>query len=588
MENKFKWDFAIQITATIQNDYPHLLQDSANAFAVAPENLADGIFEKIEIPKDRSMGDYSFPTFQLARAWKTSPQAIAKSLIGSLNCAVFTNAGPYINASWSASDIAETVLPEIYVRKDQSGSQTIGKGKTIVIDFSSPNIAKPFGIGHLRSTAIGNSLYRLYKKLGYTVVGINHLGDWGTQFGKMIVAFKKWGNREDLKNSPISYLLDLYVRFHKEEETDPSLTDEARLWFKKLEEGDQEAAELWTTFKDYSLQEFQRVYDKLGVIFDHYTGESFYNDKMEATIKRLEDAGLVSESEGALIVDLAEHNLPPCLLRKADGATLYATRDLAGLFYRKQTYDFHKAIYVVGMAQQDHFKQVFTVIEKLGEEWSDDLVFVGFGWIRFGDEAMSTRKGNIILLDDVISTAQEKARAIILEKNPDLEDIDRISRMIALGAIVFADLGVKRHKDVNFRWEEVLTFEGETGPYLQYTHARLCALLRRYGRDVSVSVDFALFASDVEKDMLLHLYRFGEIVELAADRYEPSFIADYLIELAAIFNRFYQRKDEEGKLIKIISDNEAETAARMLLVSAVRTVLHEGLFLLGIEAPEEM
>ena len=345
---------------------------------------------------------------------------------------------------------------------------------------------------------------------------------------------------------------------------------------------------LWQTFKDYSLQEFKRIYEILDIRFDYYTGESFYNDKMDAVIERLQKAGLTTVSKGALIVDLEPYGMTPCLLRKADGATLYATRDLAGILYRYETFGFYRALYVVGAAQQEHFKQVFKVIELLGEEYAERLVHVEFGWIKFEDEAMSTRKGNIIFLDDVIETATAKARDVIREKNPNLPDLDRVARMIGLGAILFADLGVKRHKDVNFRWEEVLTFEGQTGPYLQYTHARLSALVRRYGNEIVPDVDFRLYDSPEEKELLMHLSRFGHTVELAGDRYEPNFIAEYLLELAAVFNRFYQRKDVDGRLIKIISENAEETKARMLLVSAVRIVLKEGLRLLGIQAPEEM
>jgi arginyl-tRNA synthetase len=431
-------------------------------------------------------------------------------------------------------------------------------------------------------------LYHLYEKLGYDCIGVNHLGDWGTQFGKMILAYVKWGTEEELKKDPVKYLYSLYVRFHREEKEDSSLSTEARAWFKKLEDGDEKAISYWKLFKDHSLEEFKRIYEILGIRFDHYTGESFYNDKMDAAIERLEAAGLTKESQGALIVDLEEYGMTPCLLRKADGATLYSTRDLAGMFYRYETFNFDRALYVVGSAQREHFKQVFKVIELLGEEFADRLVHVEFGWIKFDDKAMKSREGTVIFLEDVIDTATEKAVGIIKEKNPDLPNLEKTARTIGLGAIIFADLGVKRHKDVNFIWEEVLSFEGETGPYLQYTHARLSALMRKYGKEITSDVDFELFDSPEEKALLMHLYRFGGVVQLAADQYEPNFIAEYLLELAAIFNRFYQRKDADGRLIKIISDQEQETRARMLLVSGVRTVLKEGLRLLGIQAPEEM
>lgn len=588
MKKGFEAEIAGQIGAAVRAEYPDRLPALCDGLGVSDDELDDFIRSRLEIPKDQALGDFAFPTFLLAGILKEKPSRIAERLTGSLDAGRFKVVGPYINALIPPSDAARAVLPRIHREKAGYGSQTIGEGKKIVIDFSSPNIAKPFGVGHLRSTVIGNSLYRVYEKLGYTCIGINHLGDWGTQFGKMILAFQKWGEKGELEGDPIRYLYDLYVKFHDEEKRDPALEEEARAWFKRLEDGDEDATALWALFKEYSLKEFRRIYDILGVRFDYYTGESFYNDKMDAVLDRLSEAGLAVESQGALIVDLEKYGLAPCLLRKADGATLYATRDLAGIFYRHKEYDFHRALYVVGAAQQEHFKQVFKVIELLGEAYADRLVHVEFGWIKLDDKAMSTRRGTIIFLEDVITTAGEKAREIIREKNPGLKNLEETAQMIGLGAIIFADLGVKKHKDVNFVWEDVLNFEGETGPYLQYTHARLCALLRKYGQAVRPGVDFDLFTAAEEKELLMHLYRFGTVVELAADKYEPNFIAAYLLELAGVFNRFYQRKDANGRLIRIISDNREETAARMLLVDAVRTVLNEGLRLLGIQAPEEM
>ncbi len=588
MDISFKNEIATAIGRAVRSAYGDKLPEIYGAFKTDETGFDVFIESKLEIPKDIKLGDYAFPTFVLAKIVREKPVEIAGKIAGLLDNDSFSVAGPYINCTVSTSRVAETILPQIFERGGGFGGSTIGEGKKIVIDFSSPNIAKPFGVGHLRSTAIGNSLYRIFEKLGFECVGVNHLGDWGTQFGKMILAFIKWGDRKELEKEPVKYLYDLYVRFHREEEEDPSLSDDARNWFRKLEKGDSEAVELWNLFKDYSLREFERIYKILGIKFDHYTGESFYNDKMDAVIERLDKAGLTKMSQGALIVDLEEYGMTPCLLRKADGATLYSTRDLAGIFYRHESYDFHKAVYVVGSAQQDHFKQVFKVIELLGEDYADRLVHVGFGWIKFADKAMSTRKGTVIFLEDVIDTATRKATEIIMKKNPDLPDIEATAQMIGLGAIIFADLGVKKHKDVNFSWEEVLNFEGETGPYLQYTHARLSALLRKYEKDVAADVDFGLFQSLEEKALLMHLYRFDSVIEIAAEKYEPNFIAEYLLELAAVFNRFYQRKDTHGKLIKIISDNEQETGARMLLVAGVRTVMKEGLRLMGIEAPEQM
>ncbi|MCP4566393.1 MAG: arginine--tRNA ligase [FCB group bacterium] len=588
MENVFKRDIARHLIQAVEAAYKDRFEDIAAFFKVEPEKLEDFLYGKIERPRDHKMGDFAFPAFFLAGVLKEKPPVIAANIAEKLEVSGYSITGPYINFTVTVPDLAKEVLPGIHREGNAYGSQKVGQEKNIVIDFSSPNIAKPFGVGHLRSTALGNSLYRLYHKLGYNTIGINHLGDWGTQFGKMIVAFQKWGDEAELKKKPIDTLFDLYVRFHSEEEENPALGDEARTAFKGLEEGDKEATALWNLFKEYSLEEFQRIYDTLGVRFDHYTGESFYNDKTEPAVNRLKEAGLAVESEGALVVKLDDFDMTPCLLKKADGATLYATRDLAGIFFRHEQFHFDKAIYVVGSAQREHFKQVFKVVELLGEDYADRLVHVEFGWIRFKDQAMSTRKGNIVFLDDVINTAVEKATQIIKSKNPNLPDLDKTARTVALGAIIFADLGVKKHKDVNFSWEEVLNFEGETGPYLQYTHARLSALLRKFGGSVKPDVDFDQYESFEEKELLLQLYRFGQVVESAAKKYEPSMMAEYLLELAAVFNRFYQRKDAEGRLIKIISDDEKATRARMLLIAAVQTVLKEGLYLLGIEAPEEM
>ncbi|MDD4051100.1 MAG: arginine--tRNA ligase [candidate division Zixibacteria bacterium] len=588
MKNIFQENTARLLAEAFRAAYPGQIEALIQTLPSNAADLESFIYSRLEVPKDRKLGDFAFPAFSAAASLKEKPVEIAQKVVAQLTPDRFTATGPYINATLAVPDMARMVLPMIHGQGAAFGSQTIGQDRKIVIDYSSPNIAKPFGVGHLRSTAIGHSLYRIFAKLGYCSIGINHLGDWGTQFGKMIVAYRKWGNDAELAKEPIKYLYDLYVRFHQQEELDSSLSDDARLWFKKLEDGDPEAVRLWKLFRDYSQAEFQRIYDILGIKFDYYTGESFYNDRIEVVMERLRRAGLVTESQGAQVVDLEPYGMPACLLKKADGATLYATRELAGIFYRYETFDFYRALYVVGSAQQEHFKQVFKVIELLGEPFADRLVHVEFGWIRFKDQAMSTRKGNIIFLEDVITTAEEKAAQIIRDKNPDLPNLDQTARMVALGAILFADLGVKKHKDVNFSWEEVLNFEGETGPYLQYTHARLSALMRRFGKPIDETVDFNLFTSPEEKELLLHLYRFGQTVETASDRYEPNYIAEYLLELAVVFNRFYQRKDAHGKLIKIISERKNETEARMLLVEAVRTVLNEGLRLLGIPAPEEM
>lgn len=589
MIDNIKQGLAEQLGKALQAAYSDKIADVYSAFDIDESSLTSFIYSKLEIPKDAKMGDYAIPAFFLSKVLKEKPVDIAQRIFEQIDSEFFNITGPYINARILPVYLAELILPDIFQNGDQYGSQDIGKGKNVAIDFSSPNIAKPFGVGHLRSTAIGNSLYRIYEKLGYNCIGINHLGDWGTQFGRMIVAWKKWGNQAELEKDPIKHLYSLYVKFHDEEAHDSALADEGKSWFKKLEAGDEEATKLWNLFKDYSLKEFKRIYDLLDVHFDHYTGESFYQNLTDGAIDRLTKAGLTSESEGALVVNLDDYDMPPCLLRKADGATLYATRDLAGLFYRYEQFKFDKALYVVGSAQAVHFKQIFKVVELLGEPYHESLKHVEFGWIRFADQAMSTRKGNIIFLEDLIETAKEKVAAIIKEKNPNLANLDQTALDVALGAIIFSDLSVKKHKDVNFSWEEALSFEGETGPYLQYTHARLSSLLRRYNQDVTADVDFSLLDSPEEKAILMHLYRFGLTIEHAADKYEPNLMIEYLIELTAVFNRFYQRKDSKGKVIKIVdSDKPSETSARMLLVLAIKTVLKEGLRLVGIKAPEEM
>jgi len=562
------------------------------------------IYERLEKPKNPEMGNYALPLFELAKAAKVNPVEINKKLVEIENrlCSEsqddafeFTAVGGFNNCRIKTSALAKQTLNAVLSEKQKYGSMGIGGGK-IVIDYSSPNIAKPFGIGHLRTTAIGHSLYRIVEKLGYKPIGINHLGDWGTQFGKLIVAFRKWGNEDELKKAPIRYLFDLYVRYHDEEESDASLTDEARASFKALEDGDAKATELWNKFRDYSIEAFKKTYRRLGIEFDYYWGEAHYNDEIPKAIKKLETNNLLEESQGAITVNLDQYNLPPCLIKKSDGATLYATRDIAGVFYRWERLHYEKALYVVGSAQRDHFQQVFRVIEILdkaeGRTGADALFprleHVEFGWIKLNDQMMSTRKGIVILLEDVLNRAAELAKEKIEEKNPELKEIDRTAEMIGIGAVLFADLATRRQRDVNFSWEEVLNFEGETGPYLQYTHARLSSLIRRYGKDIERDVDFAILDNPEEALVVDSLYHFPQAIAEAARTYEPYIICSYLIELAANFNKVYQRKDSERRIDKIISDNEKLTSARMALVEAVRIVVKEGLYLLGIDAPEEM
>ncbi len=503
MKDRFKTEIAALDSKAFNTAFPELRASFPDLYIYDSRKL----YAKLESPKDPEMGNYALPLFDLSKIMKQNPAEVNKKLIDVQNRLAremteyshlaFSAVGGFNNVRIKPEVLIKDTITPLLTLGDQYGSSDQGRGGKIVIDYSSPNIAKPFGIGHLRSTAIGNCLCRIFKKLGYTPVGINHLGDWGTQFGKMIVAFRKWGDETLLKEDPVKRLYELYVRFHQEEENNPSLSDEAREAFKAMEEGDADAVALWQKFKDYSISYFNKFYDMMGVKFDYQTGESFYNDKMDAVIDRLTKSGLAVKSEGALVVNLDKYSLPACLLRKADGATLYATRDITGILYRYETFNFEKALYVVGSAQRDHFRQVFKVIELLEEaenarpenRIAHRLVHVEFGWIKFEDAMMSTRKGNIIFLEDVFDKAISLAKEKILEKNPDLREIDKTARQIGLGAVIFADLSTRKEKDVNFDWDKVLNFEGETGPYLQYTHARLSSLIRNYSGKISATID---------------------------------------------------------------------------------------------------
>src|SRR5215510_3623473 len=539
----------------------------------------------IEVPPSVSLGDYAFPCFPLARSLRKAPQAIATELATAFQPTALIKearaAGPYVNFFVDRVAYIRAGLGAILEQGSGYGKSTEGMGKTVVVDYSSPNIAKPFGVGHLRSTVIGNALYRIHMHLGYRVMRINHLGDWGTQFGKLIVAFKRWGNETDLTTHAIQTLYDLYVRFHSEVETHPELEDEARGWFKRLEEGDPEARAIWQRFRDLSLQEFARIYDRLGISFDSQAGESFYEPYLDQTIERIRQAGLVSISDEALIVDLRSYNMPPCLLRKKDDATLYATRDLAAAMYRHETYDFWKLLYVVGADQRLHFQQVFKVLELMRFPWAKDCVHVDFGLIRFHDEKMGTRRGNIIFLEDVLDRAVELAEQIVHEKNPALPGKRQVAEAVGIGAVIFTDLSTRRVKDVNFEWEKVLTFEGETGPYVQYTHARACSVLRKANQPVRAEVDCTPLTPDEDFALVRLLVDYPAVLRRAAEHYEPFFVADYLLTLAEAFNKYYHN-------YRILTDDTRLREARLLLVKAVQVILHSGLHMLGIKALEEM
>ena len=561
------------------------LKEIAGVLKEKLDLTSEEIEKLIEVPPEEKWGDYAFPCFILSKTQKKAPDKIAEDLASQLKPKELIediySVGPYVNFKVNKTKLAEFVLKDIFEKEESYGKDNLGEGKTIVIDFSSPNIAKPFGVGHLRSTVIGNSLYKIFKHLGYQCMGINHLGDWGTQFGKLIVAYRLWGNEKELSTDPIMTLFDLYVKFHQEAEKNPKLEEEARVWFKKLEDGDKEAVELWKRFKDYSLSDFQRVYKMLDITFDSYAGESFYDKYINETVEKIKKKGLAEISQDALIVDLEKYGLPVCLLKKKDEATLYATRDITAAIYRYDTYHFHKLLYVVGSAQKLHFQQVFKVLELMGYQWAKDLVHVDFGWIKFKEQILSTRKGNVIFLEDVLNKSIELALKIIQEKNPELENKDKVAFDVGIGAVVFADLSTRRQKDIDFNWEEVLNFEGQTGPYVQYTHARLGSLIRKYEKPVKSKIDFTVFSTEEEHSIIKRLEDYPRRIKLSAEAYEPSILCSCLLDLCSVFNRFYQKE-------RIITDDKTATDARMLLVKGVQTVIKSGLNLLGIKTPERM
>ncbi len=562
-------------------------REIAASLAPATGLAVEEIVSLIERPRDEEHGDFAFPCFVLAKQRKMAPPKIALELAEQIekpaSVSEVAPTGPYLNFFIDRSVRAGRVLTQIEQEAACYGSGTEGEGKKVAIDFSSPNIAKPFGIGHLRSTVIGNAIGKILRFRGFETIGINHLGDWGTQFGMLMVAFKRWGDEEKIQSSetPVLDLNDLYVKANAESKEDASIRDEARAWFKKLEDGDPEARRLWNWFKKLSLEEFERIYRRLGVTFDHFTGESFFNDRLDATVERLEQAGLVKESQGAQVVDLEEFGMPPCLLRKSDAATLYATRDLAAALYRHEDYGFDTCLYVVGSPQSLHFQQFFKVLELLGVEWAQSLVHVPFGLIKFEGVKMATRLGNLILLDEVLQTAVDKVRQAIEEKNPALAGKDEVAESVGIGAVIFNDLRNRRVKDINFRWEDVLNFEGETGPYVQYTYVRFTSILRKAEKKPGESGDASLLATDEERLVLTKLEQFPETVRRAAAEYEPSIVSMYLLELAGLCNSFLHKH-------RFLSDDVPLTQARLRLAHAVRQVLGNGLHLLGMTPVEEM
>lgn len=536
-------------------------------------------------PKDSKMGDFCLPCFRFSKALRKSPIAIAEELAASItlpDCFEKAEAvAGYLNFTLDKKAYNKRIIEKAVAEGKAYGDQNVGEGKNVCIDYSSVNVAKPLHIGHLSSTAIGAALYRIYKKLGYNAIGINHLGDWGTQFGKLIVAYKLWGNDEDIEKRGVTALVEIYVRYHKEAEEKPEMDDEARAWFKKIEDFDPEATRLFNWFKEITLKEVVKIYDRLGIKFDYYTGESFYNDKMQPVLDLLEKKGLLVESNGAKVVDLSAYNMPPCLLVRSDGATLYATRDLAAAYYRKATFDFYKCLYVVAYQQNLHFKQWFKVVELAGESWAKDLVHVNFGMVSLPDGAIKTRAGNYILLEDVLNKSVEKALQIITEKSPDLKNKEEVAEQVGIGAVLFSVLYNSRIKDIVFSYDRVLNFDGETGPYVQYTHARCNSVLKKAGAYDGGEVDYSGISDEESSEVVKLIASFPEAVKAAAEKYEPCFVARHLVSLAQSYNRFY--------LANRIADAEPKIRnARVLLTTAVKNVLESGLALLGIAAPEKM
>lgn len=543
------------------------------------------ISSTIEVPPSPDMGNYAFPVFRLSKIFRKAPNLIAEELAGKFGQSEYfekvENVGPYINFFNKKSKLIETVMEEIKEKGENFGSSNMGEGKKVIVEFSSPNIAKPFHIGHIRTTVIGNSLYQIYKFLGFDTISINHLGDYGTQFGMLISAYKMWGDREVIEADPINELLKLYIRFNAEAEENKSLRDEARYWFKELENKNEEALELWQWIREVSLKEFSKVYDMLNIKFDSYAGESFYSDKMPAVIEELKEKNLMKESDGAYVVDLEEDGMPPALIMKSDGSTLYTTRDITAALYRKEHYDFYKNIYVVGAQQNLHFRQWIKVVEKMGHDWANDCIHIPFGTVSLEGKPLSTRRGNVVSLEKVLNTAMDKTLSIIEERNPDLENKDQVASQVGIGAVIFQELFNQRIKDYDFTWDRTLSFEGETGPYVQYTHARANSILEKGGFKLDNEVDYSALEAEDEMAVIRLLYDFPRIIVDAMEKNEPYFITRQVVEIAKVFNKFYTSS-------QINVEDQRIKNARLMLTYAVKTSIKIGIGLLGMEAPNRM
>ena len=564
-------------------DYKKHIAEKLSSCGIDKEEIEAAI----AVPPDNKMGDYALPCFKFAKVMRKSPVAIAeelKNMFATDDAISEVEAvNGYLNFRVNRTALVKETLGKIAEQGAAFGSSDMGNGKTICIDYSSVNIAKPFHIGHLSTTVIGGALYRIFKFLGYNTVGINHLGDYGTQFGKLIYAYKHWGSEEAVKEGGVKELTRLYVRYHKESENDPSMDDEARSYFKLIENGDEECVKLFNLFKEITLKEVEKIYDELDIKFDSYAGESFYNDKMQPVIDELTEKGLLVESEGAKIVDLEKYGMPPCIILRSDGASLYATRDLAAACYRKEHYNFDKCLYVVAYQQNLHFKQIFKVLELMGKPWAKDLVHVAYGMVSLLDDngnqvAMSTRNGTVVLLEDVLKKCHEKCLEIIEQKNPDLEDKENVARQVGTGAVIFGALSNSKIKDIAFSYSKILNFDGETGPYVQYTAARIKSVLRKGGAIGKYEIKNI---NEDEYQLIALLSTFPDVVKAAAERLEPFFVTRYAIDVASAFNKFYFD-------CKIIGDDVNETNFRLAISSATLTVLTSALTLLGIKVPERM
>lgn len=547
----------------------------------------DIISKAVETPPDEKLGDLAFPCFPLAKVMRKAPPVIANELKEQLSSDEYIEkidaVGGYLNFFYSREAFIKDTVGAVMKAGEDWGKSDIGNGKTVLVEYSSPNIAKPFHIGHLFSTAVGNSLARIYKFLGYDVESLNHLGDWGTQFGKLISAYKRWGDAKVIEKDPINELLKIYVKFHEEAEKDPSLEDEAREYFKKLEDGDPETTELWKYFKDQSLVEFKRVYDMLGVSFDSYNGEAFYSDKMDEVVDILRDKGLLTESEGAQVVDLSDMNMPPCIILKSDGATIYATRDIAAALYRHRTYNFDKNIYVVGLPQSLHFRQIFETMKRAGWEWSENCIHVGFGLVKLPGKNMSTRHGDVVFLEDVLNESIEKTRSIIENNGSNVDDIDDVSKKIGIGAVLYTFLKNSREKDIVFSWDTMLDFDGESAPYCMYGYARGRSILRRAeGIDYS-NADLSKAVSEDAYTLVKMINAYGDAVADAAEKNEPFYVNRYVTGLVKAFNKFYNT----NPIMRDDVDEETKKA-RLAIVDATCGIIKSALNLLGIEVVESM